>query len=151
MNNLKKIISNPTNYFISSKLKIDTETCYWTIIKLSDSVVDVSLFTRNEWKQLQTINDYMMQKHDTYLLKPNNTQNIIYVDKILWFDTELKKSFGVKFNDIEYDCSDKEEISLEIKKLSKENCVETNKLREWFINNYQKLEQYYKELLEGYI
>ncbi len=130
------------------------QTYRYTIVKLGDNLFDISVFTSEEWEHLETINECFIQRQHweanesdaIYSLESNREENIQYRKKIRWFDNELKKIFGIKFNDIDYDCGDEDGIALEIKILSKINVVETNKLRMWFVNNYQQLYEYYGEL-----
>jgi hypothetical protein len=139
--------------------KNNQESYRFTIIKFDTNQVDLSVFTPNEWEQIETINMFFKQRQsweadesdELYSWSmskenPNQSNVIAYREKIHWFDNELKKIFGSKFENIDCDCGDENEIQSGIRILSKANVVEINKLRKWFCKNFNQLDQYYQEL-----
>ena len=142
---------------------IDSKDCdenyRFTIIKFDTNQVDISIFTPSEWEQIETINMFFKQRQTweneesdelyTWSISKDNpiiSNEIEYRKKIHWFDNELKKKFGTNFENIDCDYGDENEIQSGIKMLSKANVVEINKLRKWFLKNFNQLNQYYNEL-----
>ena len=84
---------------------------------------------------------------------PKREENELYKKKIYWLDNQLQQNFGVKFTDIfplyynNYESKTLDNIietyNNHLTNISNTTNINTDKLRNWFINNLATIEEYY--------
>ena len=84
---------------------------------------------------------------------PKREENELYKKKIYWLDNQLQQNFGVKFTDIfplyynNYEPKTLDNIieiyNNHLTNINNTTNINTDKLRNWFINNLATIEEYY--------
>ena len=116
-------------------------------------IEEINIFTEEEWDKLNTMNR-VFRKHqidledmhdDSYSryfdkTNPQYEENKNFENYVYFMDRELTKQFNVKFRDlaINYDYVDNNYDNIFVT-----NTLRKNKLRNWFVDNYKTIEEYY--------
>ncbi len=118
---------------------------YYTIITTPE-FVDFSIFSDDEWALLQSYDSKFKAKQAKL-----NEENLSYKEVINFLDDELKKNFNIRFRDIEpfdeYEENLKsryQELYQEVYMEHPEKNISKDKLRLWFVENYQILKNNYE-------
>ena len=116
-------------------------------------IEEINIFTEEEWDKLNTMNR-VFRKHqidledmhdDSYSryfdkTNPQYEENKNFENYVYFMDRELTKQFNVKFRDlaINYDYVDNNYDNIFVT-----NTLRKNILRNWFVDNYKTINEYY--------
>ncbi len=150
------------------EFNFDTRWYYYVIIN-TDEFIDMSIFTKEEWVKLQKFNEkfrgeqlILESLYDEYyklMFSKNNhdyEKNCNYRKVIYYLDKELKNKFGTNFNKLIPIEENEEKLKSIYKELYWKTFENNNnnreckkdKLRLWFIENYEILKKYYDSILD---
>jgi hypothetical protein len=116
-------------------------------------IEEINIFTEEEWNKLNIMNK-VFRKHQINLEDMSDDSYSRYFDKtnpqyeenkkfekyVYFMDRELTKQFNVKFRDlaINYDYVDNNYDNIFVT-----NTLRKNILRNWFVDNYKTINEYY--------
>jgi hypothetical protein len=135
---------------------------FYFIITSTPYYIDISIFTIEEWEKLELIHKRF---RDQQIILENETdynysrmfdrtnlnyeKNRHYETSIYWLDRELYRNFGVKFKELDPNCEDKKNLKVICETIPKifkyeEKQYSKDKLRKWFVDNYNVLQEHLK-------